>query len=404
VFERLHRIAEPLFYGHELASHHAEVTEWLRHGLLQRAGSADEIPGPSDETLSVTRTVVGWIGTDEETGDTHVLTDDDVATYRVSLPALLDLIRARSGIVGTGSPRNGSLRALGAVELAGGIEAAVFLACPAMTEDAMVAMCAPFADNVTPVVVATLQPVALSLDCQRKFEQWRIVFAHVDEAIRIRFLGGTTEGRTGRKMDPALIYRGRTWDVRFQGMEKSVLDSKGVRYIAFLAKHAGVVFSPFDLHRFEMPQQAISLDAVVAAFGQQHHKADRAYSIKQSVDDSVIRLDPEVVAHYRPKISHYRQAIKEADEADRRTEAEELRTALAELQAEMVGAISREEKRSPVALNRKRDAVSKAIVRAYPEIKKHLPEAEAYLRPAISTGNSFCFCRAPRESWYVEMP
>lgn len=173
--------------------------------------------------------------------------------------------------------------------------------------------------------------------------------------------------------------RGEYWTLAYAGTESLVRDGKGIRYIAYLLRHAGR-----DIHALEL-----------ATFGELHSDPGDAGEL----------LDPQARVAYQRRLTELREELAEAKEhsnEERATKVEDEIDALTHELRRAIGLAGRD-RRAASASERARLNITRSIKLALEHIVASNPALGHHLTARIKTGTFCCYHPDPHQpiSWQL---
>ena len=404
-YVRLAAVAKPTFTYRELQAY--DECDWrplVENGTFLRAAEPETLIVQNGREVVVRKHRDKVYGVDFSglCARTVDLEPEDLLSYNLSLPNLVQKLRAKNNIYGKGTATYGGGFLLGTGR---GSECSSLLAKVILyaefDPDRIKAQLAYLRELKRPTIAVF--PVLPDIPDLCDLESNHLHIADLSKDFLINWPESATPYQD-TKPYYALHEEGRTWRFICEGAERTIKASKGVEYIAFLVANPGCVMSPFDLQARRLPdhESRFDLSDAIATFGEYESDADRQFSVVDNPDGERLVIDEVAVRKYRTRLRQIEDELEDAITSGRGVEADELEDERNTLIAQLMGSVSQNRGKTPAELNRARDAVSKAIRRAIEEVGEMLPKGKEHLEKYISTGYSFVYARGPSSSWDVK--
>lgn len=190
-------------------------------------------------------------------------------------------------------------------------------------------------------------------------------------------------------LEEQFIFRkdGATWTVAFHGDPKSVLDMKGMHYIATLLSNLNqeILCSQLSGTLSTVPMESDMGPNSKTQSDDTARGKERSMKKQKRVHVDAV-LDAEAISNYRKKLDGLKEQIEQAKELGNTEEAARLAQEEHTLTKEIAGKVYHGKGRRKGALEKARQAVSIAIERALLAIKKVDPSLWSHLDTAIRRG------------------
>ena len=405
LYGRLAAVTKPIFTQRELEQFDQSVWQPLiDNGTLLRAAEPETLIVQNGREVVVRKSRGKVYGVDFSglCARTVDLEPEDLLRYALSLPNLVQKLRAKNKIYGKGTSTWGGGLLLGTSRgpQRGSMLAKVIFYTEFDSEK-LKAQLTYIRELKSPTVAVF--PLMPEIDDLYELESNSLHIADLSGDFLINWPESALPYEETKPFY-AMHEEGQTWRFICEGAERTIKASKGAEYIAFLVANPGCVMSPFDLQARRLPdhESRFDLSDAIATFGEYASDADRQFSVVDNPDGERLVLDDVAVRKYRTRLKQIEEEIEDAITSGRGMEADELEDERNTLLAQLMGSVSQNRGKTSAELNRARDAVSKAIRRAIEEVGSVLPKGKDHLEKYISTGNSFVYAKDPMSSWDVK--
>jgi len=381
ILRLLNTCNEPVIAASDVANYGADqLSELIGAGILRETSRATKIArparyGPGDD-LTVCETARGLFGVaaEDDYHDPFPLTEEDVKQYSISVVGLVEQIRHRNGIAGTGFKAEEGLVLVGTKQIPGVARFPVYLSLPNLGEEVLIERCLRARRGMAGALAVVLVPEEPhpSTQLQRTLDENGI------RVVGLRASGGTEglmvdwaavwQSLEGCSTEPApYVFRkkGQSWELVFAGQAVMVDDSKGMWHLAEVLRSPGRELMAVDLFAAAKGQDRIPLGSsggVIDAKARREYQ-ERAEDLKDQLDEAERNHDLGRKERIQEELDHLADQILAAQ------------------------GVSGRQRQAQLDRERIRKSVSANVRRAIQSIRRHAPALADHLDRHVKRGH-----------------